>query len=274
MIRLLILDVEGVLTLPGGGQHPWPLADLLHVRTALQAAPFATVLCTGRQQPYGEAVIQALDLFSPLSPEEREQVRAAGGPELLSWPSIVENGAYFYDPLAKRALPHPALTPERIQRLQRLKAEVLLPLAAETGAVIEAGKDLSISLNPPPLAPGGSERQATAAFRPVVEAALAAYAGEIEIKHSHSAIDITPRGVSKASAVRLLMQWTGLRPEEVVGVGDTRADEEWLAEVGWRAAPANGREALPDLHYYAPREVAAGLLDILARLRAQGFQRL
>jgi hypothetical protein len=162
MIRLLILDVEGVLTLPGGGQYPWPLDDLAHVRAALRDTPLATVLCTGRQQPYGEAVIQALDLFAPLPEQDRARVCAAGGPELLSWPSIVESGACFYDPLAKRTIPHPTLTPQRIQRLQRLKSEILLPLAAETGAVMEAGKDLSISLDPPP---GGAREQRAADHR-------------------------------------------------------------------------------------------------------------
>jgi hydroxymethylpyrimidine pyrophosphatase-like HAD family hydrolase len=72
----------------------------------------------------------------------------------------------------------------------------------------------------------------------------------------------------------LILEWTGLAPEEVLGVGDTQADEAWLREVGWRAAPANGREALPGMHYYSSREVAKGLLDIFERLRACDYERL
>ena len=82
------------------------------------------------------------------------------------------------------------------------------------------------------------------------------------------------RGVSKASAVRLLLEWMGLAPEEVLGVGDSGADAAWLREVGWRAAPANGREHLPGLHYYAPRPVAQGLLDILEHLRSREYRSL
>lgn len=262
-LKLVILDVEGVLTLPGGGQYPWPLADLARVRRFLEAAARPCVLCTGRQQPYGEAVIQGLNLFSPLSGEQRAEVVSRGGPELLAWPSIMENGAYFYDPLAKRPFPHPDLTPERARVLQHVRAEILWPLAQGTGAVVEAGKDFSLSVNPPPVRPGSSERQTTAEFKPVVEAALAEFADQLEIKSSLSAVDITPRGISKASAVRLLLHWLGLAPHEVLGVGDTKADELWLQEVGWRATPANGREALPGMHYYAETEVAAGLLEIL-----------
>jgi 3-deoxy-D-manno-octulosonate 8-phosphate phosphatase KdsC-like HAD superfamily phosphatase len=59
-----------------------------------------------------------------------------------------------------------------------------------------------------------------------------------------------------------------LRAEEVAGVGDTRADEEWLQVVGVRAAPANGRAALPGLEYYATSEVARGTLEIVEWLIA------
>lgn len=272
MIRLLILDVEGVIALPGGSQHPWPLEAMLRLRDVLQAAPYACGLCTGRQEPYGEAMVQALSLFRPLPDDVRERVRTAGGPPLVSWPSILENGAYFYDPLAKTPCPHPALTPERIETIERVRSEAILPLVRETGALLEAGKDFSLSLNPPLLDPATGERQTTAEFRPRVEAAVAPFTDAVEVKHSLSAIDITPRGVSKASAIRLLLQWTGLAPEEVLGVGDTAADEAWLQVVGHRAAPANGRPHLHGLDYYADAEVAEGLLQILQRLEAHGFR--
>jgi hydroxymethylpyrimidine pyrophosphatase-like HAD family hydrolase len=270
-IQLVILDVEGVLTAAGGSQYPWELAELLAVREFLETAPLAVTLCTGRQAPYGEAVIQALNLFYPL-PQERRN--AAAGPELQAWPSIFENGCYFYDPLLKRPLPHPALTPERVRSLQRLRTEVLQPLAEEHGAIIEAGKDLSVSLNPP-LVPGSHrERESAESFRPVVEAALHDSLDQIEIKHSASAVDLTTRGVSKASAVRVLLEWCGLGPEEVLGVGDTKGDEEWLRQVGWAAAPANGRPNLPGLSYYAEAEAAAGLLQILQHLERNGYDGL
>jgi hypothetical protein len=265
-VRLVVLDVEGVLTLPGGSQHPWPLGEWLVIRRFLADCPVACVLCTGRQAPYGEAVIQALDAYSPLPAEIRERALARSGHDFLAWPSVLEHGAYFYDPLAKRAVPHPVLTPERTTELGRIRAEILTPLAARTGAQLEAGKDFCLSLNPPPIAPGSAERQSTDTFRPAVDAALAPFSDLVEVSHSKSAVDITPRGISKASAVRLLLDWTGLASEQVLGVGDTRADAGWLAEVGWRAAPANGREALPGMHYYSPFEVAEGLLDILRRL--------
>lgn len=262
-IRLVILDVEGVITPAGGGEHPWDLPALLRVRDLLVDRGTPTVLCTGRQAPYGEAVIQALGLFFTLPEEVRSRMRAESGEAFLSWPSITENGGILYDPLAKRPVPHPALTPEKIAALRRLRAEVLEPLAHRTGAVIEAGKEFCFSLNPPLLASGSPERQSTDEFRLDVDQACAGWEELIDIRHSRSAIDVTPREISKASAVELLLRWSGLGPDEMLGVGDTPADAQWLAVVGNRAAPANGRAHLPGLDYYAPREGPEGLLEII-----------
>ena len=269
LISLLLLDIEGVLTLPGGAQYPWPLEDWSRLRAALWNLPWATALCSGRQSPYGEAVIQALDLYYPLPASIRKRLSDGGAPPFLAWPSILENGAYFYDPIGKTAYPQPGITPDRLAALHRLKAEVLVPLARRTGAVVEAGKDYSISVNPPLVDLHSGERQSTDAFRPIIEEIAAEFLGEIEITHSRSAIDITPRGIDKASGLRQLLEWTGLPAENVAGVGDTVADAEWLALAGWSAAPANGRAALPGLSFYAEREVTAGLLEIVERLRIE-----
>jgi hydroxymethylpyrimidine pyrophosphatase-like HAD family hydrolase len=268
MIHLAILDVEGVIAGAGGSQYPWPLAEMAELRALLEELALPCVLCTGRQVPYGEAVIQALNLFQPLPETRRRHAATAAGVPLLGWPSILENGGYLYDPLAKRPLPHPALTPEALERLQQIRVEVLLPLMRATGAHLDAGKDHCLSINPPPAAPGSRERLPTAEFRPLVDQALAAFQDWVEVKHSASAIDITPRGVSKASAVRTLLAWTGLPPEAILGVGDTQADAEWLRLPGLAAAPANGRDALPGLDYYSPHESTAGLIDILHWARA------
>jgi hydroxymethylpyrimidine pyrophosphatase-like HAD family hydrolase len=266
VITLLLLDIEGVLALPGGAQYAWPLEDWTRLRAALWNVHWATALCSGRQAPYGEAVIQALDIYYPLPDSIRTRLSKAGAPPFLAWPSILENGAYFYDPIGKTAYPHPAITADQLGSLQRLRSEILVPLARRTGAVVEAGKDFSISVNPPLVDLRSGARQSTEEFRPIVEEVAAEFLGDIEIKHSRSAIDITPRGVGKASALRQLLEWTGLSAEALAGVGDTIADAEWLALVGWSAAPANGQEALPGMHFYAKKEVAAGLLEIVQHL--------
>jgi hydroxymethylpyrimidine pyrophosphatase-like HAD family hydrolase len=271
MLRLIILDIEGVVTAAGGSQFPWPLAEMAEARRLLEESPVPCVLCSGRQVPYGEAVAQALNLFRSRPEDARAAARQRGAPELFGWPSVLENGAYLYDAVQKRPLPHPTLTPARIQRLHALRAERIDPLMARTGANLDVGKDFCVSINPPPAAPGARERMATDTFRTVVEEELADALDELEIKHSASAIDITPRGVSKASGVQVALEWTGLSPEDVLGVGDTVADQEWLAGVGWTATPGNGRQALPGLRYYAASDSTRGLVEILTRLREHDY---
>src|SRR5205807_4442000 len=122
---------------------------------------------------YGEAVIQALDLFRALPADAAAHARTGVAPALQGWPSILENGGYLYDPLAKRPVPHPAIAPETRRLLRAIRKEALEPLMEETGAHLDVGKDFCLSVNPPPVAPGSRERQATAAFLPVVQHALA-----------------------------------------------------------------------------------------------------
>jgi hypothetical protein len=74
--------------------------------------------------------------------------------------------------------------------------------------------------------------------------------------------------------VKLLRYLTVLPAREILGIGDTKADETWLQVVGMRAAPANGRDALPGMDYYSSLPSAEGTLEILRRLRANGWESL
>lgn len=272
-IRLVILDIEGVLVPPGGSEHPWDLEDLLRIRSFFRKSPCAAILCSGRQEPYGEAMVQALNLFERLPEDVSRNVRRSGAPALLSWPSVFENGAVFYDPMAKRPFPHPALTPAVRQGLAQLRQEGIEPLLKETGAQLEVGKEYCLSINPP-LSGSTGRRATTASFRPRVDLAVTPYLDLLEVNHSASAIDITPRGVDKASAVSLLLDWTGLKPDEVLGVADSPSDAGWLRLLGWNAAPANGRENLPGLRCYAAEDTTRGLIEILKCLSASDFEGL
>ncbi len=265
-VSLIVLDVEGVITRAGGSQQAWSLVDMLDVRTALADLGIPCVLCTGRQVPYGEAVIQALDLYFAMPRSVAERVREVSGQALLGWPSIAENGCYLYDPVTKCPAKHPALTEQRTHELLRLRAETLAPLVASSGAQFEAGKDFCVSVNPPLVVGGGGQRQSAAEYRRLVEASAGPLLASVEVANSMSAVDLTPKGISKAAGVQLLMEWTGTPPAEVLGVGDSTADQGWLDLVGYRAAPSNGREHLLGLHYCSPLPEARGLIDILSRV--------
>lgn len=65
--KTIFCDIEGCITLSGGGRISWPLEEMGALRnliaTARERIPdFRFVLCSGRQAPYVEAVLQALGL--------------------------------------------------------------------------------------------------------------------------------------------------------------------------------------------------------------------
>lgn len=276
MIKIVITDIEGILTPPEGSQSPWPLESLLRIRQFIheQKQNIVCILCSGRSLSYGEAVIQALDLFFLFPKEKAMNTIDIWKTELITWPSILENGTCFYDPLAKRIIVNPELSETQLEHLNLIKEKVIPILIKNTGCQLESGKMFSISLNPPFRKGSDKKRISTEEFRPVVEKAMQDFLNYIEITHSISAVDITPQGISKASAVRFLIKNTNSMAEEILGVGDTAADEEWLNIVGWSAAPANGRGKIKKADYFSPYDVSEGFWDILNNLKKHRYEKV
>ena len=273
-IRLVVLDIEGVL-LPAGADAPWDWARLGAVRGLLEGLPLAVVLCSGRQLPFGEALLYDLNLLRPLPEALAARFTVRLGRVVRGWLSIFEGGALFYDPLTRTAFPHPYLGahPELWTALHEVR-QLVEQLCTVTAATLEPGKQFCLSLNPP-FGPDGEARVDIAAFATHVTDELATYQrqGLIHVTHSASAVDITPQGISKASAVRWLLETAALAPDEVLGVDDSAAGAEWLKVVGSRATPANGADELRALlHYQSPFPTVAGTLDILQRLAGGGFR--
>jgi hydroxymethylpyrimidine pyrophosphatase-like HAD family hydrolase len=273
MVNVIITDIEGVLTSSEGSQSPWSLESLLKIRNFIHERKrnIVCILCSGRPTPYGEALIQALDLFFALPKEEAINALNMWKPELISWPSIFENGTCFYDPLAKRVINNPDMTKKQFENIRQIRERVVPDLIRKTGAQLEAGKIFCISVNPPFKNSHEKERISTDDFRPSVEDFLRAFKDDVDISNSISAIDITPKGITKASAVKFLLRNIFVSPEEVLGIGDSSADEDWLKIVGWSATPANGRNKLPSVHFCSPYETTEGFLDIIENLERHNY---
>ena len=245
-VRLIVSDVEGCITPPGRGIiNPDEIAPLAaYCRAAREDANLPPlVLCTGRQIPYAECVAQVIGAFFP------------------GFPSIVENGAFLYDVARNDIIPHPALSADALERLRevRVTAEGLIE---QYGARKEYGKEVCISLNPPP---DTSVEQ----FYEVVRHTLKHWSDLVEITHSKSAVDITPAGVHKGSGLRHLSEITGIAAEEMLGIGDTRGDWPMLKDVGMPTAPGNAsREVRQIAKFVASRPGPLGVADILREFTA------
>jgi len=243
-IDLVVCDIEGCLTI--NKRRPIDLGQLGKIQAYCEMARRGQrpplVLCTGRPQPYAEAVIQALDAFFP------------------GFPSIVENGCFIYEPVEDVLLPTPKIKGKRrdLQKVRQLLEDTII---AHGYAKVEPGKELCISLNPV----GG---QSVENLFGEVKKLLAGNMDLVNITHSSSAVDITPLGVNKASGLEYLREYTKIPFESMLGIGDTAGDFPFLEQVGIPACPSNASADVVKLvtkrnGYVAKSPNTAGVWEIL-----------
>lgn len=242
--RLVVSDVEGCV-IPGDGR-PWPLNLLarLAARVADGEAgrgPRLT-LCSGRPAQFVEAVCQALG---------------------VRLPAVCENGAVVLYP--EGGTVRRLYTPEQARLMERVR-RVCLRAYGDAGAVrVPPGRELGVALVPVPgVGPGLVQ------LREDVEARLRRAGvplAELFVTVSGGAVDITPRGVDKASGVRALLAELGIAPEEVFAIGDGGNDLPLLRLAGGSGAPANARpEVRAAVDRVASQPHTAGVLELLEGL--------
>lgn len=237
-IRLIVFDVDGVLT--DGEAKPLDL-ELMRVlaelnrRARTEGSPGVT-LCTGRPQPYVEALMQAMDCLLP---------------------AIFEGGAGCFVPGTGRSYPHPGIGDFSVIREAR---ERLAREAERTGRIfLQPGKEYTVSVFP-----------ADPADRDDLKALISEVVGDLqdrlESAYSASCLNIHPRGSNKGSGMELLTELTGVPPENILGVGDSEVDLPFLERTGYAAAPSNASPAVKSLcGYVSPFPTSGGARDILRR---------
>lgn len=238
-LRLIVSDVDGCLTPGESGTWDWQALQTIqqiNQRARHDPAVPALTLCTGRQEPYVEVLMQAIGGFVPC---------------------IYENGCGMYQPDGYRFLAHPALTPAVRADLAAARALVSEKVVAGGLGYLQPGKDLSLSVYP---LPGVSLRS----LQTAVQAGLSALGGGLAVHASASCIDVTPAGISKEHGVRWLADVTGIALDEMGGIGDSISDLSFLRVVGRSAAPGNALAAVKSaVSYVSPLANALGVLDII-----------
>src|SRR6056297_3241946 len=129
MKDLCVIDIEGCLTINKGYSiNTDGLSNIVgYCESARRGKVPPVVLCTGRPQPYAEAIIQMIDGF-------------------FEFPSIVENGCFLYYPIEDKLVPHPdlAVTINGMKKARKLAEDVV----KDGKANFEPGKEVCLSLNP------------------------------------------------------------------------------------------------------------------------------
>lgn len=240
-LQLVVIDVDGCLT-PGEGQ-PWNFEALKYIahlnrKAQKDATKLAVTLCTGRQEPYVEVLMQAIDAHLPGS---------------------YENGGGLYFPREYRFVENPLITAAMREALAGIKATLRREIV-ETGlGYFQPGKEVSLTLYPLEQV---SVHELYLSTIEVLETFDAGYIAQVSV----SCVDVTPKGVDKGAGVRWLSQETDIPLNQIGGVGDSASDLKFLNVVGRSAAPANAAdEVKAAVDYISSYEDGDGVVDILRR---------
>jgi len=238
-VRLVVVDVDGCLT-PGEGQ-PWNFKALgcvaqLNRESRHNPQVPAVTLCTGRQEPYVEVLMQAIDAHLP---------------------AIYENGGGLYFPQEYCFVENPLITPEMREALSGVKAALCQEIVETGRGYFQPGKEVSLTLYPTNHTPVHELHRIAIE---VLTAQQARYTAQASV----SCVDILPEGVDKGTGVKWLSDETGIPLAQIGGVGDSTSDLKFLRLVGHSAAPANATDEVKTaVDYISPYEDGDGVVDIL-----------
>jgi len=244
LIRLLVFDVDGVLT--DGEARALDLALLERLAALNRLAredssrPAATI-CTGRPAPYVEVMLQAIDGHLP---------------------AVFENGAGLYVPQNYLFLAHPAL--ENNTSFPDVRRTLSETLVQRGFAYFQPGKEYTLSLF-------ATDPDETRRLQEEATLALGDLCEEVDFLYSPSCLNILPRGMHKWKGIEFLAEYSGYHADEMLGVGDSDVDVPFLQNVGYSAAPANANDIVKQIvQYVSPRRSSEGVRDILSHFAITG----
>lgn len=235
----IISDIDGCL---GPESHAPMDADALariaawNRRAITRGDVPVLTLCSGRPQPYAEAMCRVLANSAV--------------------PCVAEMGVWLFDPRDNRFLLDPAITANDLRVIRECTAWVeqeLLP----RGVVIQPGKTASISLWHPDTA-------FLLSLNPLISARIASAGWNLRLSNTVAWINLELAHVSKASGIRRLVAMMGYEKARLAGIGDTMGDMAIRDAVAWFACPSNAAEGLKSVtDYVSPHTEVDGVEDAL-----------
>ena len=240
---LIVTDVDGCLA--PEESEAWNLDGFCELARRVRAGdgtrPLPLTLCTGRPQPYVEVLMKLLD---------------------IRLPAICESGAVLYSLHDNRSVYGPGVTREKLDELSEIRHFMTSDLFVRyPEAVYQFGKEahLSVFSEDPARIPVLADE---------IREFVRRYTDDpVEISASHYYLNISLRGVTKGSALRMLASERGLSREEIAAIGDTEGDLPLREEAAFFACPSNATPrtaAVAD--YVSSKPDVAGLMDILDRI--------
>ena len=243
-VSWIITDIDGCISpeesIPWNLDSFGRLARISHDAAEGRGSVAPITLCSGRPQPYAEALLKVLGIWAP---------------------AICENGAVLYSLKDNRSRYGPGVTTEKILGLRAVRAFLETDLLPEFPELVyQFGKEAHMSLY--------CERpEVFESITGRIEEFVKRIGGpEIIIAPTHYYLNISLAGVNKGNTLRALREELKTDREHAAGIGDTEGDLPIREAVGFFACPSNARPAVKDVAgYVSPYPDIEGFLDILAR---------
>lgn len=238
----IICDIDGCLS----PEFPAP-TDLGRIakiadwnRRAKEAGDVPPLtLCTGRPQPFAEAVARMVGAFQ--------------------LPIVCEGGVWLLEMDPYRWSMDPRITLEHRDLIHEVER---WSLAQFEGSRLEIGKAGAVTI----FHERGAEYLETVVL-PAVWTRIEDEGWPMRASMTWTCVNIELEFISKSSGIDRLLERSGLKPERLAGIGDTMSDMAIRERVAFFACPANADEKLKThADYVSDKEEAEGVLDILERL--------
>ncbi len=238
----ILCDIDGCLAAEAGGAFDLAaLAELADYNRRAQrdgGAPIITV-CTGRPQPFAEAMCRLL------------------ANDTL--PCVCEMGVWLYHPGTNHYELDPTITQTELDIVANLRRE-LHALLGPRGVSQQPGKVASVALYHPEVA---VLRDA----QPEIEALIARHNWPLRVSMTWSYTNCDLLHISKASGIRRWLTQTGFDPARCAGIGDTTSDQPLRDLLGWFGCPANAHPKMQaQADFVAGLPEAPGVVQIVGQL--------
>ena len=218
MTQLFLSDIDGCIAMP---YEPWDLPRMAELAALLENARQGAAyhpafgLCTGRSYSYAEAVAQALGVTGPV---------------------LFESGAGWFDLQTAQVRWHDAFTDDVARSLTEVRRFMEEEIIAQEGRIsTDYGKRAQAGLV-------GPTEAIVAPFLPAVRSFVGDRFPDLHVFETHVSIDVVPKALTKAEAMRWAARQSGLDAGALAFIGDTRGDVPAMEAVGLGFAPANAQD--------------------------------
>ncbi|MBN2088231.1 HAD-IIB family hydrolase [candidate division KSB1 bacterium] len=239
-IRLIVTDVDGCLTEERAtafnmANFAW-LRDYNAKAQAGESHFAPLTLCTGRPQPYMEALVKMLN---------------------ITLPAISENGGILYELKTNRytyLVDDSGAGDGHLLKLKKKIGEQILP-QFETS--FQPGKETHLTLI-------SHDHPTIEKVRQKLENDFHEDLNGYLLTISENCVNIVPGHFDKGTALIKLSNLLEIPLQQMAAIGDTEADIPFMQLVGYPMCPANAVPAVKSIcHYVAEKRYTAGLIEII-----------